>query len=139
MSLIRQPDNKYEERVVLTYDHAALTDTTAVKLWKCPVGRTFVLERASYINPTGLAEDTTNTFAGDVKNGATVMASLFATDSDLAGADNSLAADTFVEGTLSSTATDLWLAAGDVLSVVFTEGGTATLPAGRLVIEGRLL
>lgn len=139
MSLGRIPNNKFEEKMVMTYDHAALTSTTTVKLWKCPAGKSFVLDRASYINPTGLAEDTTNTFKGEVKQGSVVMATLFATDSDLAGADNSLAADTFVEGTLSSTASDLWVDATELISIVFTEGGAATLPAGRLVLEGRLL
>lgn len=136
----RRPNTKLEEKVVLSFDHAALTGTTAVKLWKCPAGKRFVLDRAAYINPTGLVEDNANNFAGAVMNGATVMATLFNTDANLdpdTGA--SLAADTFVEGTLSATAANTWLAAGDVLSVAFTETGTATLPVGRLVLEGRLL
>lgn len=138
MAIGRIPNNKYEERMVITFDHAALSDTTTTKLWKCPAGKSFVVDRVSYINPTGLAADGTNAFMGEVKNGSTVMATLFNTDSgDADGA--ALAADTFVEGTLSATAADLWLDATEVLSVVFTEDGTATLPAGRLVIEGRLL
>jgi hypothetical protein len=132
------PQTKYEEKVVITFDHPAVTGTTTWKIWKCPAGKAFVLDRASYINPTGLAEDTTNTFAGTVQNGSTVMATLFNTDSDGAGT-NTLAADTFVEGTLSATATDLWLAADDIISLVATEGAVASLPAGRLVLEGRLL
>lgn len=132
---LNDPDN---ERVVLTYDHAALTATTTTKLWKVPAGRKFKVERASYINPTGLVGDPTNAFMGEVKNGSTVVATLFNTDTDDNPAGATLAVDTFVEGSLSATATALWLAASDVLSVVFTEDGTATLPAGRLVIEGRL-
>ncbi len=136
--MTRIPDNKYEERMVLSFDHPSVTDTTTWKVWKCPAGRKFVVERASYINPTGLAADGTNAFLGEVRNGATVMSTLFNTDSgDTGGA--SLAADTFVEGTPSATATALWLAAGDVISLVVTEDAAATLPAGRLVIEGRLL
>lgn len=134
----RRPDLHERERVVLSYDHAALTANTTVKLWKCPAGRSFVLERASYINPTGLAADATNTFKGEVMNGATLMASLFNTDSDDDPAGASLAADTFVEGSLTATVADRWLAADEVVSVVFTEEGTATLPAGRLVLEGYL-
>ena len=121
----------------MTFDHAALSATTTTKLWQCPAGRQFVLERASYINPTGLVGDGTNAFMGEVKNGSTVMATLFNTDTGDAGGA-SLAVDTFVEGTLG-TGAEVWLDAADVLSVVFTEDGTATLPAGRLVIEGRLL
>ena len=138
--MTRIPDTKYEERMVLSFDHAALTGTTTVKLWKCPAGRQFVVERASYINPTGLVEDPANNFAGALKNGSTVMATLFNTDSDLTPDPGAtLAVDTFVEGALSATATARWLAAGDVISFVATETGTATLPVGRLVIEGRLL
>lgn len=131
---LNDPDT---ERVVMTFDHAALTATTTTKLWKVPTGRRFKVERASYINPTGLVGDGTNAFMGEVKNGSTVVATLFNTDTGDAGGA-SLAADTFVEGTLSATAANLWLAAGDILSAVLTEDGTATLPAGRLVIEGRL-
>lgn len=138
MSIARIPDTKYEEKVVMTFDHPAVTATTTWKVWKCPTGKSFVLDRASYISPAGLVGDATNAFLGEVKNGSTVMATLFNTDTDDAGGA-SLAVDTFVEGTLSATAANLWLAAGDVISLVATEDATATLPAGRLVLEGRLL
>ncbi len=137
---MRRPNDFEAEKFTLSYDHAALTGTTTVKLYKVPTGRTLRVDRVSYINPTGLVEDTANNFAGAVKNGSTVVASLFNTDSDLdpdTGA--SLAADTFVEGTLSATDSERVLVAADILSVVFTETGTATLPIGHLVIEGRLL
>lgn len=126
------------ERFSLAYDHAALTATTTVKLYKVPAGRRLRIDRCSYINPTGLAENASNAFAITVQNASTVVASGIDTDSDEAG-DNNLAADTFVELTLSATDASRVLAAADVLSVVFTEDGTATLPAGRLVVEGRLL
>jgi hypothetical protein len=58
------------------------------------------------------------------------------TDSDLAGT-NTLAANVPVVMTISSTAR--LVDAGEELVVVFTEGGTATLPAGRLVVEGSYL
>ena len=132
----RRPNNTDRERVVMTFDHAALTATTTTKLWKCPAGRKFQVERASYINPTGLTGDITNAFAGAVQNGATVMATLFNTDTDAGGA--TLAADTFVEGVLSATLANRWLAAADVISLVATETGVQTLPIGRLVLEGFL-
>lgn len=129
--------NHFEpQRLVLSYDHDAVTANTTVKLFQVPAGRKFVVERAKYVNPTGLVGDITNAFAGTVQNAATVMATLFNTDTDAGGA--TLAADTFVDGTLSATAADRWLDADEVLSLVLTETGTATLPAGRLVIEGRL-
>lgn len=134
----RIPDNKYQEKIVIDFDHPSVTATTTWKVWKCPAGKSFVLDRASYINPTGLVGDATNAFLGEVRNGATVMATLFNTDTGDAGGA-SLAVDTFVEGTLSATAASLWLAAGDVISLVATEDAAATLPAGRLVLEGRLV
>jgi hypothetical protein len=134
----KRPNNKLEEKVVFAYDHASVSATTTIKLWKCPTGKSFVLDRASYISPTGLVGDATNAFAGTIQNGATVMATLFNTDTGDAGGAT-LPVDTFVEGTLSATAANTWLAAGDVMSLVLTEDAAAVLPAGRVVIEGRLL
>lgn len=62
-----------------------------------------------------------------------VVASGVNTDGD--GGGVTLAADTFVALTLSATDANLVLAAGDDLLFVATEGGTATLPAGRMVVE----
>jgi len=135
------PRNDYgreADRVVLTYDHAALTATTTVKLYKVPPGRTLRIDRVSYINPTGLVGDATNAFAGAVKNGSTIVADLFATDTDAVPAGATLAVDTFVEGVLADVDSRRVLAAADILSFVATETGTATLPAGHLVVEGRL-
>ena len=73
------------------------------------------------------------------QNGSTVLANGIDTDSDEAGADNGIAADTFVAMNVVTAAGANVLAAGEVLSVVFTEDGTATLPAGRFVVSGRLL
>lgn len=133
----RRPQLFEQERVTMTLDHASAAATATVKMWKVPAGRRFRLTRASYINPTGLAGSATDAFVGTVQKGATVMATLFNTETDNGGA--TLTADTFVEGTLSATAANQWGAADDVISFVATEvGTTATLPAGRVVIEGYL-
>lgn len=137
--MARFPNDKYEEKLVLSFDHASVSATTTWKFWKCPAGKKFVVDRVSYINPTGLAGDPTNAFMGELKNGSTQMALVFNTDTNDATPGVTLAADTFVEGTLSATASATWLAAGDVMSFVATEDGTQTLPAGRLVVEGRLI
>lgn len=134
----RMQNDKYEEKLVISFDHDSVSATTTWKFWKCPAGKSFVVDRASYISPAGLVGDATNAFLGEVRKGATVMATLFNTDTGDAGGA-SLAIDTFVEGTLSATTADRWLAAGDVMSFVVTEDAIAVLPAGRLVIEGRLL
>jgi hypothetical protein len=135
----KRPNKNLEEGKILTFDHPSTAATKTWKIWKCPTGRSFVVDRVSYINPTGLAGDPTNAFNGDVKNGSTVMAAVFNTDTNDTPAGVTLAADTFVEGTLSATAANTWLAAGDVISFTATLEGTQTLPAGRVVIEGRLV
>lgn len=133
----RNPNTR--EPRTIPFDHPQVTATTTWKMWKVPAGRKFRVTRASYINVTGLAADNTNAFAGTLQNGSTVVASLFNTDGNDVPAGASLAADTFVEGTLSATDASLVLAAGDILSLVVTEDGAATLPAGRLVVEGYLI
>lgn len=231
--MIRRPENVHQERCVITYDHAALTASAGVKFFQALAP--FRITSARYINPTGLAEDTTNSFqvgvyrlnalvvADDVFTAAnateiftavahglltgdgplqvsnsggglptgltaatnywvikidadtfylatslalamagtnlaitgdgtgtqtisdtastkrvTAVATGIDTDSDVAGT-NTLVADTFTTLTLTSTGANLVLAADEVLMFVATENGTATLPAGRLVVEGRYL
>jgi hypothetical protein len=126
------------ERIAISYDHAALTADTTVKLYKVPAGKSLEVTRVSYINPTGLALDPTNAFALQLKNDSTVVAAIANTDTDDNPAGVAIPADTFVEGVLSATAANVWLDAAEVLSILFDEDGTATLPAGRLVVEGYL-
>lgn len=133
--MARREQTVEAEKIALVKEHASVTQTTTIKVYKVPAGRTFRLDRASYINVTGLAADGTNAFAGTVQNAATVAATLFNTDSgDADGA--ALAADTFVEGVVVAAAAVF--AAGDIVSLVLTEDAAATLPAGTLVLEGRL-
>lgn len=129
----RNPNEFLQELVVLSYDHAALTADTPVKLLKVPAGKKFRLDKAEYINPTGLAQDAANYFAIEVKKDATVMASW----STLTGAQGTIAADTFVDLVKSGTDANLVAAAGAIISVNFDETGVQTLPAGRIVVHGR--
>lgn len=138
MALDRDYAVSLPERVLLTYDHAALTATTTVKLYKVPAGRKFRVDAVDYINPTGLVEDATNAFAITLQNASTVVANGIDTDADEPGT-NTLPVDTFVAMNVVTTAGANVLAAADILSVVFTEDGTATLPPGHLVVSGRLL
>lgn len=134
---MKRPDPFVREPWSRSLAHGQVTTDTTIKFYKVPVGKKLLITRASYINPTGLAGDGTNAFAGYIKNGSTVVATLFNTDTgDTGGA--SLAADTFVEGTLSATPASLWFAAGDVVSLVLDEDATSTLEAGLLDIEGYL-
>lgn len=130
----RRPSNFVQERTTIVFDHpGSLTSDTTYKFWQAP--RPCRVTDVRYINPTGLAEHATNAFAGSVLNGATVVATIFDTDSDEAGADNSLPANTFVTGVIA--AAGAVLAADDVLSLFLDEdaAGAATLPAGRLQVE----
>ena len=133
---MREPNNQYQERLVLSFDHAEATADTTTKLWA--PARKFKVDRAQYINPTGLAEHGTAFFAVKLLKAATVVAS---TSTDSAGTgDNGIVADTFMALTLSATATDLVFNAGDVMSLFLDRSAAAaTLPAGRLVIEGKYL
>jgi hypothetical protein len=135
----RRKNERLQEPITLSLDHGTLTATTTAKLWSVPAGKRLRVDRVWYCNPTGLAADPTNAFSLEIRNGATVVASVFNTDNNDVPAGVALAADAIVTGVLSATPANLALAAGDTLSAVFTEDGTATLPAGRLVIEGRLI
>lgn len=123
-----------QESVVLSFDHADLTSDTTSKFFKVPAGRKLRVTKVEYINPTGLAEHASNFFALSLKNGSTVMAGPLSTDSAGSG-DNGIVADTFTELTLSATEANRIASAGDVLSFLADETGTATLPAGRLVVH----
>lgn len=127
---IPNKDSRERKTKCFPKEHAALTATTTIKLFKAT--KRCRVDRVDYINPTGLAGHGTDAFAGAVKNSSTVVCSLFNTDTGDAGGA-SLAADTFVTGT-NGTAANRTLAKDDVLSAVFTMDGTATLPAGTVLI-----
>jgi hypothetical protein len=124
-------DPRERRSKVVLKDHGQLTSTTTIKLFKAT--KRIRIDRVDYINPTGLVADNTNAFRGEIKNGSTLVCALFNTDGDDVPAGASLAADTFVTGT-NGTAANRTLAKDDVLSLVFTEDGAATLPAGTVVI-----
>lgn len=135
----RLEQDQYQERLALSFSHAALTATTTHKYWVTPAGRTFLVDRVLYINDTGLAGDATNTFKLEIKNGATLITEVFNTDTNDAIPGAALAAATFIEKDTAVEVPSRVLLAGETLSAVFTLEGTQTLPAGRLVVEGRLL
>lgn len=124
-----------QEAVVLSFDHPEVTGDTVWKFFKVPAGKKLRIDKCDYINVTGLAQDTTNVFNLIVKHGSTTVAS-WSTDNDLMVPDASIPADTFMALTLEADA-NLVAPADAVLSFTADEGGTATLPAGRLVVHGR--
>lgn len=122
-----------QERVVLSFDHAAATADATTKLFKVPAGRKLKIDAVDYINPTGLAADATNAFIVKLLKGSTVVASW----STLTGAEGAIAANTFVSLVLSATAADLTFDAADIMSLFLDEQADTTLPAGRVVVHAR--
>lgn len=123
------------EQRQISLDHASTSATATTKVWKVPAGRSFRVRRCFYNNPTGLAANATNYFDIRVLNAALIAAKW----STLTGSDGTLTADTPVELVLSATDSNLVLPAGTILSVSLVLTGVATLPAGRVVIEGDLI
>ncbi len=135
MAAPRRKNVLLQEPFRLLIEHAQVTSDTTTKVYKVPTGRKLRIDRVLYVNPTGLAQDAANYFAVQVKKGSTVMAS----HSTQTGAQGTLTADTFVELVLSATDANRVADAGDEITMVLDETGTATLPAGKLVLEGRIL
>jgi hypothetical protein len=106
--------------------HAALTATGTIKAFVA-TERTIVLG-VQYINPTGLALDASNGFAIEMRKGSTVVANGISTTVA------AVAANTHTAMSVASNGANV-LEAGDVLSAVFTETGTATLPAGSFQLK----
>lgn len=128
--MTRRSNDYLQERLVLPYEHAAVTADTTIKLWS--PDRRFRIDRVWYNNPTGLAADGTNFFNLKILNDAAVAAN-WSTET---GEEGGLTANTPVEFTVSTSNV---VEAGDVISLFLDEDATASLPAGRLVIEGRYL
>lgn len=135
MPTSRHPLRFEAEKVTISREIASTAATATVHLYKVPAGRKFRLERVLYINPTGLALDAANAFKGEVKDGSTVMSTVFDTLTGDTGSA-ALAANTFREPTIVTAARVA--AAADVVDFVATLSGTQTLPAGSIILEGRL-
>ncbi|MGN6103650.1 MAG: hypothetical protein ACTHU0_00970 [Kofleriaceae bacterium] len=128
-----------QERILIPFFHAEQTANATLNVWRAPVGRAFRIDRVLYINPTGLAADATNAFRCELKNGATLVATVFNTDSNDAPTGAALVANTFIELTSDAEIPSRLVDVGNTLSIVFTEDGTAILPPGQLFVEGCLL
>lgn len=134
MALPRRKAKFLQESRTISFDHGSTNASVTTKIWKVPAGRSFRVRRAFYNNPTGLAANASNYFDVRILNAALIAAKW----STLTGSDGTLTADTPVELVLQTDA-NLVLPAGTVLSFATILTGTATLPAGRVVIEGDLI
>lgn len=138
----RRPNDFLQDVVTpLVHEHGQLTGDTTVKLYKVPAGRNFRLDRATYVNPTGLAADANNYFDIKVRVKSTTVAAHWSTQTTggSPGGQGALVADTWVDLVHSATDLDMVAEGGDEISVFYDETGTATLSPGRLVLEGRFV
>jgi len=98
----------------------------------------FATSRANAL--AGTAIDLTSDGTGTQTLMRNLITQVFHTDSDLTpdiGA--TLAVNTFLEFTADVDVMNRVVAGGDTITLVHTKFGTGTLPAGSLIIEGRLL
>jgi hypothetical protein len=129
-----------QERVEFPFDHPQIVASHTWKAYKVPNtpgNRAFRLDGVEYINETGLAGAAGNGYVIAVDDGATVAATIANTNTSTGGA--AIAANTFIDAALSATDANRIFQPGDVLSLVATLTGAATLPPGRIVLRGRLL
>lgn len=133
--MTRRANRIYQEPKGFPVTHASTAATLSEKLWTIPAGKTWRLDAVWYNNPTGLAADASNYFTITIKKGTTVMF----TWSTQTGTNGALAADTPVNLVPSATDADTVAVDGDVISMVLTKTGTQTLPAGRFMLDGRIL
>lgn len=126
------------DSVTLNLAHAENTNAGDQKnfVYVVPAGRSFILDEAWYYNETGLAANASNNAVISVKKATTIMASID-TDSDNVGSQ-SISAGTPTEMDYQSEAVRT-ATAGTAIYFHVTESGTTTVPAGSVVITGRLL
>lgn len=136
MSVPKRPSRE-QEVITLSQAHAQVTATTGpTKFWKNKTGRQLKVTSVQYLNPTGLAQDASNTFDIALKQGSVVVAHW---DTTTTTGQGTITADTHMNMVLSSTPADLIIEPDEVLSLLLTETGTATLPAGQIEVTGLLL
>jgi hypothetical protein len=111
-------------------------DTTIDLGFDCPAGRTAVIDRVILVPDGALATSDSAYVVAKLLNAAKVAASY---STKLTGGDGAFAAFTQVKPNLSTTATDLAMAAGDKLALFIDVTGAPTVPAGKIRVEGRYL
>lgn len=132
---IARPPTHWQEKLALPFAHASVAATTTVKIYKTAL-RALRLDRVTYDNPTGFAQDPANYWTVSIQSGATILAQW----STQTAQQGTLAADTFVDFKNSATDANLVVAAATTLTLVLTKtGAPASIPVGSLVIEARYI
>lgn len=131
---------KFIERLPWRMTNPSTAATFAEKLgWSVPAGFAYRIDRVMYNNPTGLAADASNYFTIALKGVTSgIVYASWTTQTGVSG-QGALLADTPVTLVLNATDANLVAAAGEFLQATYTKTGTQTLPAGALIIEGRLI
>jgi hypothetical protein len=130
---VNQPTSQSQEKFSWSVQHAQATGDTTIEVAK-PT-RAFLITDVRYVNPTGLAVDATNFFTLQVLIQAAVAAE-WSTETTVG--EGALVAATWVDLTDGTTALRRG-DAGDEVSILLDEDGTATLPPGAFYIEGIFL
>lgn len=139
--MARLPQTKYAERLRDRVPNASLSATASEKLGcVVPAGQSYRIDAVTYTNPTGLAASASNFFVIALKGAISgVVYASWSTCTTGAGGNGALVANTPTALVLNSTDANLVAAAGEQLQAIYTLTGTQTLPAGVLVIEGRIV
>ena len=113
--------------------HIQVTADTTQYLFESPADRWFILEEAVYYNATGLAADTTNFYNIKVQDQTPTV---FANWSTQTSAQGTITADTPVRMVLGSSVA---IPPNSLVDLMLDEDGSATLPAGEILLTGRYL
>ena len=113
--------------------NVSLTADTTVFYMETPADRWLILEEAIYYNATGLAAHAANFFNIKVQDATPTVYANWSTET---GQEGTITAATPARLTLGS---DVAIPPSSLLSIMYDEDGTATLPAGEIQIRGRLL
>lgn len=121
------------DRVTYRSIHAQATADTTQYLFESPANHWFILEEAVYYNATGLAQDVTNFFNIKVQDQTPTVYANWSTET---GQEGTITADTPVRMTLGASVA---IPPNSLVDLMLDEDGTATLPAGEILLTGRLV
>jgi hypothetical protein len=121
------------DRVTYRSIHAQATADTTQYLVETPADHWFILEEAVYYNATGLAQDATNFFNIKVQDQTPTVYANWSTET---GKEGTITADTPVRMVLGASVA---IPPNSLVDLMLDEDGTATLPAGEIILTGRLM
>lgn len=131
---LRAPLGGSDEGFHQRTEHDQATATTEVALFKNRSDRHLLIRALRYYNATGLAAHASDFFAITVEDAAGTK--VYGTWSTEDGEEGTIAAGAYVDLVLGD---DLVVAPDEEVVLQLTETGTATLPAGAVIIDGDYL